>query len=176
MRPPDPYTGLCQYASVRRIMDKENERIGLQEIIDKAIEELAREAGDSFKLDQLNLAEFSRRTGLSRSKARSLKAKGFVVTPHGRCGIRAKSTVISGFEGDGGRPADGGRNELRGRLRAHREPGLQGRKDYCQELHLRARGPWFPQSASSPRPIRGAAAEGGSRRSPARATRWTGAS
>ena len=31
-------------------MDKENERIGLQEIIDKAIEELAREAGDSFKL------------------------------------------------------------------------------------------------------------------------------
>ena len=80
-------------------MDKENERIGLQEIIDKAIEELAREAGDSFKLDQLNLAEFSRRTGLSRSKARSLKAKGFVVTPHGRCGIRAKSTVISGFEG-----------------------------------------------------------------------------
>ena len=46
MRPPDPYTGLCQYASVRRIMDKENERIGLQEIIDKAIEELAREAGD----------------------------------------------------------------------------------------------------------------------------------
>ena len=40
MRPPDPYTGLCQYASVRRIMDKENERIGLQEIIDKAIEGL----------------------------------------------------------------------------------------------------------------------------------------
>ena len=74
-------------------MDKENERIGLQEIIDKAIEELAREAGDSFKLDQLNLAEFSRRTGLSRSKARSLKAKGFVVTPHGRCGIRVSSNL-----------------------------------------------------------------------------------
>lgn len=73
-------------------MDKENERIGLQEIIDKAIEEMAREAGDSFELDQLNLAEFSRRTGLSRSKARSLKAKGFVATPHGRCGMRAEST------------------------------------------------------------------------------------
>ena len=37
-------------------MDKENERIGLQEIIDKAIEEMAREAGDSFELDHLNLA------------------------------------------------------------------------------------------------------------------------
>ena len=80
-------------------MDKENERIGLQEIIDKAIEELAREAGDSFELDQMNLAELSRRPGLSRSRARSLKAKGFVVTPHGRCGMRAESTVMSGFEG-----------------------------------------------------------------------------
>lgn len=80
-------------------MDRENERIGLQEIIDKAIEEMAREAGDSFEIDRLNLAEFSRRTGLSRSKARTLKEKGFVATPHGRCGMRAESTVISGFEG-----------------------------------------------------------------------------
>lgn len=79
-------------------MDKENERVGLQEIIDKAIEELARETGDSSELDQLNLAELSRRTGLSRSRARSLKAKGFVVMPHGRCGMRAGSTIMSGFE------------------------------------------------------------------------------
>ena len=28
-----------------------------------------------------------------------LKAKGFVVTPHGRCGIKAAATVITGFEG-----------------------------------------------------------------------------
>ena len=77
----------------------DNERNGLQEIIDKAIEEMSREAGDSFELDHLNLAEFSRRTGLSRSKARTLKAKGFVVTPHGRCGMKAETTVISGFEG-----------------------------------------------------------------------------
>ena len=72
----------------------DNERNGPQEIIDKAIEEMAREAGDSFELDRLNLAEFSRRTGLTRSKARTLKDKGFVVTPHGRCGMRAESTVI----------------------------------------------------------------------------------
>lgn len=80
-------------------MDRESERIGLQEIIDKAIDDIARETGDSFELDHMNLAEFSRRTGLSRSRARTLKAKGFVVTPHGRCGMKAKSTVISGFEG-----------------------------------------------------------------------------
>lgn len=80
-------------------MDKENERIGLQEIIDKAIEDMAREAGDSFELDRMNLAEFARRTGLTRSQARTLKAKGFTVTPHGRCGMRAEVTVMSGFEG-----------------------------------------------------------------------------
>lgn len=80
-------------------MDKENERIGLQEIIDNAIGEMAREAGDSFETDRMNLAEFSRRTGLSRSKARTLRAKGFVVTPHGRCGMKSETTVIGGFEG-----------------------------------------------------------------------------
>ena len=76
-----------------------NEHNGLQEIINKAIEEIAREVGDSFELDHINLAEFSRRTGLSRSKARTLKEKGFVAAPHGRCGLKAKTTVISGFEG-----------------------------------------------------------------------------
>lgn len=80
-------------------MDRESERIGLQEIIDKAIEEMANEEGDGFDIDHLNLAEFSRRTGLTRSRARTLKAKGFKVTPHGRCGIRAGVIVITGFEG-----------------------------------------------------------------------------
>ena len=73
------YTGLCQYASVRRTMDRESERIGLQEIIDKAIEGMAREAGDSFDIGRINLAEFSRRTGITRSRARTLKSKGFRV-------------------------------------------------------------------------------------------------
>ncbi len=80
-------------------MERGSERIGLQEIIDKAIDEMAREAGDSFDIDHVNLAEFSRKTGLTRSRARTLKAKGFKVTPHGRCGMKAEKTVISGFEG-----------------------------------------------------------------------------
>lgn len=76
----------------------DNERNGLQEIIDKAIEEIAHEQGDLFELEKINLAELSRRTGLSRSKLRTLKTKGFKVVPHGRCGIKLPTTVISGFE------------------------------------------------------------------------------
>ena len=34
----------------------DSERNSLQEIIDKAIEEMAREAGDSFDIDHMNLA------------------------------------------------------------------------------------------------------------------------
>lgn len=76
----------------------DNERNGLQEIIDKAIDEIAHEQGDLFELEKINLAELARKTGLSRSKLRTLKAKGFKITPHGRCGIKSQSTVISGFE------------------------------------------------------------------------------
>ena len=79
-------------------MVKKFQRIGLQEIIDKAIGDIAREEGDSFDLECINLADFARRTGLTRSRARTLKAKGFKVTEHGRLGKRAKTTVMSGFE------------------------------------------------------------------------------
>lgn len=77
----------------------DTERDGLQEIIDNALADMARAQGDSFDLDHVNLAELSRRTGLSRSKVRTLKAKGFKVLPHGRCGIKAQTSVMHGFEG-----------------------------------------------------------------------------
>ena len=77
----------------------DSERNGLQEIIDKALGDMAREAGDSFDLGAVNLAELSRRTGLSRSRLRTLKARGFKVMPHGRCGMKAEATVMSGYEG-----------------------------------------------------------------------------
>lgn len=80
-------------------MKESNERGGLQQIIDEAIEAMRAEAGGELGPDEINLAEFSRRTGLTRSKARTLKAKGFRVTPHGRCGMRAKTTVLTGFTG-----------------------------------------------------------------------------
>ena len=44
-----------------------SERNGLQEIIDNALGDMAREAGDSFDAESVNLAELSRRTGLTRS-------------------------------------------------------------------------------------------------------------
>ena len=76
----------------------QRERNGLQEIIDNALAEMAREAGDGFDPAKANLADFCRRTGLSRSRARTLKKKGFKVTPHGRCGKKAEVTVLTGFE------------------------------------------------------------------------------
>ena len=75
-----------------------SERNGLQEIIDNALDDMAREASDSFDAENVNLAELSRKTGLTRSRLRTLKARGFKVLPHGRCG-KAATTVMSGFEG-----------------------------------------------------------------------------
>ena len=73
-----------------------NERTDLQEIIDKTLEDMRREAGGRLRPDDVNLAEFARRSGLTRSKARTLKAKGFRATEHGRCGMRAATTVMTG--------------------------------------------------------------------------------
>ena len=47
---------------------------GLQEIIDEALDSMAAEAGDGFDPQRCNLAEFCRRTGLSRQRARTIKA------------------------------------------------------------------------------------------------------
>ena len=76
----------------------QNERNGLQEIIDDALAAMAAESGvDSLDPSEVNLAELCRRTGLTRSRARTLKRKGFKVTPHGRCGMKAAVTVLTGF-------------------------------------------------------------------------------
>lgn len=52
-----------------------NERNGLQEIIDNAIAKMREEAGGKLELREINLAEFCRRTGLSRAKARMHSAR-----------------------------------------------------------------------------------------------------
>lgn len=71
----------------------------LQEIIDAALVEMAAEADDDFDPQRLNLAEFCRRTGLMRSRARTVKAHGFKALPHGNAGRRAATTVLSGHTG-----------------------------------------------------------------------------
>ena len=75
------------------------ERDDLQEIIDKALEEMARESAGVFDPQACNLAEFCRKTGLTRSKARTIKANGFKAKPHGRLGLKVAKTVLSGHTG-----------------------------------------------------------------------------
>lgn len=69
----------------------------LQEIITQAIEDIKKEQGEKFDLKHLNLAELERRTGISRGKLRTIKKNGFVIKPHGRTGIKAEKTVLTGY-------------------------------------------------------------------------------
>ena len=72
---------------------------GLQEIIDAALREMAAEEGDGFDPQTCNLAEFCRRTGLTRSRARTVRAHGFRALPHGNSGRRTASGVLAGHTG-----------------------------------------------------------------------------
>lgn len=71
----------------------------LQEIIDAALREMAAEEGDGFDPQTCNLAEFCRRTGLTRSRARTVRAHGFRALPHGNSGRRAAPGVLAGHTG-----------------------------------------------------------------------------
>lgn len=71
----------------------------LQEIIDAALREMAAEEGDGFDPQACNLAEFCRRTGLTRSRARTVRAHGFRALPHGNSGRRAASGMLAGHTG-----------------------------------------------------------------------------
>ena len=71
----------------------------LQKIITQALDELKREQGKKFDLSKVNLAELARRTGLSRSKLRTLKKNGFEVKPHGLTGRKAATTILTGYTG-----------------------------------------------------------------------------
>jgi transposase len=86
-------------APVRTIMRNNpiNERNDLQEIIDRALKEMTQEKGGVLG-SKVSLAEFCRKTGLSRGKARRIQKDGFKVKPHGRCGQKSKQTVMSGHE------------------------------------------------------------------------------
>ena len=74
-------------------------RDDLREIIDKALEGMAAEAGGGFDPQACNLADLCRRTGLTRSRARTIKGHGFRVLPHGNTGRKAGTTVPAGHTG-----------------------------------------------------------------------------
>ena len=70
----------------------------LKRTITQALDEMKKEQGDTFDLKGINLAELERRTGISRAKLRRLKSQGFVFKEHGRKGLKAKKTVLTGYE------------------------------------------------------------------------------
>ena len=67
--------------------------------ITQAIAEMKGDAGDSFSLEKLNLAELERRTGVTRSRLRRLKANGFQFMPHGNTGKESPKNGLTGFTG-----------------------------------------------------------------------------
>lgn len=67
---------------------------GFASSIAQAIEEMKAEQGDSFSLDQINLAELERRSGVSRGKLRRLKKNGFQELPRSSKGRKRGTTKL----------------------------------------------------------------------------------
>ena len=67
------------------------------EIITQAIDAMKAAQGDSFSLENINLAELARRTGITRARLRRLKKDNFQLKPHGNKGRKAERTILSGF-------------------------------------------------------------------------------
>lgn len=67
--------------------------------IAQAIEEMKAEEGNTFSLESINLAELSRRTGVSRGKLRRLKKNSFQLGSTTRKGVKHKVTKLTGFTG-----------------------------------------------------------------------------
>lgn len=69
---------------------------GFLPIIAQAIAEMEAQHGEFSSIDEINLAELGRRTGLSRAKLRHLKANGFCETAHGLVG-KKKEHILDGY-------------------------------------------------------------------------------
>lgn len=76
-----------------------NNEIGLEQILAKVLEEMKEEAGESFCLERINLAEVGRRTGISRARLRTWKRNGCKVLPHGNTGkSHPEARKLRGYE------------------------------------------------------------------------------
>ena len=78
-------------------MNKHNGNDLYIEIIAQAIEEMKEVQGEPFSLENVNLAELERRTGITRSRLRRMKANGFKSVPHGLTGKKPDATVLNGY-------------------------------------------------------------------------------
>ena len=66
-------------------------------IIAQAIEEMKYQQGNHFSLENINLAELERKTGVPRQRLRTMKKHGFQSIPHGRTGQKAAFSVLDGY-------------------------------------------------------------------------------
>lgn len=80
----------------RRIMSSK-EIDNLNETIAQALQQMKAELGDKFSLKKVNLAELSRRTGISRKRLRNAKKHGFRIPVHGNTGRKKNNTVLTGY-------------------------------------------------------------------------------
>ena len=69
------------------------------DIVSQALEDMKKEQGEKFCLEEVNLAELKRRTGISRGKLRKMKRDGFKRKRHGSAGRTAETTVLTGYTG-----------------------------------------------------------------------------
>jgi hypothetical protein len=72
---------------------------GSQGIIDEALRSMAADCAGKFDPQTRDLSEFCRRTGLTRQRARTIRANGFKARPHGRTGQKTAKTVPGGYTG-----------------------------------------------------------------------------
>ncbi len=91
------YTDSSQRISRKEKMSNQKISNDLQEILSHAITQMKEEAGRDLAVEEINLAELQRRTGISRHKLRKLKKDGFIVKPHGNTGKVTKVSVLYGY-------------------------------------------------------------------------------
>ncbi len=159
-----------------------SERNGLRGIIDEALGGMGFAPGGPPGPGDVSLAEFARRTGLTRSRARTIGTKGPRATRRGRRGAKARTTVTAGHasvadalprKGSPTRPssrtpsaraAASAASAREGPHQAPRAPGA--REEGGRRPAGKPRG-----DASAPPPARRARRTGASRRWP---TPWAG--
>ena len=72
-------------------------RNDLHTIITQTLSEMKAEQGKNFSLETVNLAELERRTGITRSRLRRLKANNFKDIPEVRTSSSGRRLVLSGY-------------------------------------------------------------------------------
>ena len=68
-------------------------------VVAEAIQQIMAEQGDKFSLEEINLADLGRRTGISRAKLRRMKEHDFEDVQHALKGRKATTTLLSGYTG-----------------------------------------------------------------------------